>query len=119
MKVLLDECAPKFLKRALLNHEVRTVQEVGCSGLRNGELIKRAGTEFDVFVTADKNLRYQQNLTERKIPIIELSTNKLSVVKELIGEIQGVSLEYNQAPIFKSELRTEKSGLMPCFVEGF
>ncbi len=60
MKVLLDECAPKYLKRVLTGHDVQTVQEIGWSGFENGDLLALAQTQFDVFITADKNLRYQQ-----------------------------------------------------------
>jgi hypothetical protein len=87
MKVLLDECAPKYLKRALIEHDVQTVQEAGWSGFENGELLALAQGRFDVFITADKNLRYQQNLKERTIPIIELPSNTLTVVKKLVQSI--------------------------------
>ena len=87
MKVLIDECLPKYLKKALAGHEVETVQGAGWSGVKNGELLKLAEITFEVFVTADQNLRYQQNLSERKIAIIELPTNTLSVVKQLTPEI--------------------------------
>ena len=87
MKVLLDECAPKYLKRALTNHDVQTVQEAGWAGFENGELLALAQGHFEVFITADKNLRYQQNLKERTIPIIELPSNALAVVKKLVESI--------------------------------
>lgn len=74
MKVLIDECAPRALKHALTphGHECLTVQEAGWAGKVNGELLRLAETEFDVFVTVDTNLQYQQNLTGRKIAIIVL-----------------------------------------------
>jgi hypothetical protein len=53
------------------------VQAQGWSGIRNGELLKRAEGQFDVFITSDQNLRYQQNLTGKRIAILELSTNGL------------------------------------------
>jgi hypothetical protein len=62
VKVLLDECLPRYLKSALAGHEVRTVQESGWSGLKNGELLNLAEPRFEVFLTSDQNLRYQQNL---------------------------------------------------------
>lgn len=81
MKVLIDECAPRALKVFLSNkgHECRTVQEAGWSGKENGELLNLAENIFDVLVTLDANLRYQQNLSGRKIAIIILvaSTNRL------------------------------------------
>jgi hypothetical protein len=54
MKVLLDECVPRKLKREITNHEVVTVTEQGWSGIVNGELLKLAATEFDVFLTVDQ-----------------------------------------------------------------
>jgi len=87
VKVLIDECLPRYLKRALTGHEIQTVQEAGWSGIKNGELLTLAESNFAVFVTADQNLRYQQNLTGRTIAIIEVPTNTLSVVKSLVPEI--------------------------------
>ncbi len=82
MKVLIDECAPRALKYSLAahGHECRTVQEAGWSGKQNGDLWALAGTEFDVLVTLDTNLRYQQNLTGRRIAILVLlgRSNRLS-----------------------------------------
>jgi predicted nuclease of predicted toxin-antitoxin system len=82
MKVLVDECAPRALKSFLSKHghESLTVQEAGWSGKENGELLALAETEFDVLVTLDTNLRYQQNLTGRRIAILVLlgRSNRLS-----------------------------------------
>ena len=82
MKVLIDECAPRALKSFLSKHghESLTVQEAGWSGKENGELLALAETEFDVLVTLDTNLRYQQNLTGRRIAILVLlgRSNRLS-----------------------------------------
>ncbi len=74
MKVLVDECAPKALKKHLANHghEWLTVQEAGWSGKQNGELLTLAEPSFDVLVTLDTNLRYQQNLTARRIAVVIL-----------------------------------------------
>src|SRR6266403_1407223 len=66
MRVLIDECAPRALKKHLTHHghECLTLQEAGWSGKQNGELLSLAEAAFDVFVTVDTNLRYQQNLNE-------------------------------------------------------
>ena len=62
MRVLLDESLPRQLARELTEHDVRTVPEQGWAGLRNSELLRRAVEEgFEVFLTADQNLEYQQN----------------------------------------------------------
>jgi len=70
MKVLLDECVPRKLKREIANHEVVTVTEQGWSGNKNGELLNLAATEFDIFLTVDQNLSFQQNLRNFNIGII-------------------------------------------------
>ncbi len=73
MKVLLDECVPRKLRRELEDHEVFTVTEHGWSGIKNGNLLALAAPEFDVFLTVDQNLKYQQNLKNFNIAIILLT----------------------------------------------
>ena len=90
MRVLVDENLPRLLRGALTGHEVQTVQSAGWSGIKNGALLALAEAGFDVFLTGDKNLRYQQNLTSRKIAIIELPTNRLAEVRQLVPEIVNV-----------------------------
>lgn len=77
MKILLDECVPWPMHRLLAGHECRTAQQEGWGGIKNGKLLQFAEGKFDLFITSDQNLRYQQNLAGRKIAILELSTNKL------------------------------------------
>lgn len=63
MKILLDECIPRKLKGALANHDCKTVPEAGLAGKKNGALLSLAeGAGFDIFLTMDKGLQYQQNL---------------------------------------------------------
>jgi predicted nuclease of predicted toxin-antitoxin system len=88
MKIILDECTPLILKRLLSGFDIVTVQELGWTGVKNGELLARAEEQFDVLVTTDKNLRYQQNLSSRKIAIIELPTNQVPTVAELASAVQ-------------------------------
>jgi predicted nuclease of predicted toxin-antitoxin system len=88
MKILLDECTPRLLKRLLSEFEISTVQDMGWTGVTNGALLAMAEGEFDVFVTTDKNLRYQQNLTGRRLAIIELPTNQVPVVASLVPTIK-------------------------------
>ena len=71
MKVLLDECVPRKFKRSLPGHEVQTVPEAGFAGKTNGELISIAEESgFDVLLTVDKGVAYEQNLAERRIAIL-------------------------------------------------
>jgi hypothetical protein len=73
MRILLDECVPKRLRRELAGHDVVTVVEMGWSGKKNGELLTlMAGETFDIFITVDQNLRYQQNLLASGIGILIL-----------------------------------------------
>ena len=72
MKLLLDECVVHNLKRDLDSHEVATVIEAGFGGLENGELLRAASGKFDVFITVDKNLPFQQNLRTLQIAVLVL-----------------------------------------------
>ena len=60
MRVLLDECVPRALRNDIPGHEVKTVAEVGWAGFKNGDLLRLAAAEFDVLITVDRNLEYQQ-----------------------------------------------------------
>ena len=81
MKILLDESVPRQIRAALAGHDVETVRQRGWTSVTNGELLRLAEGEFEVFVTADKNLKYQQNLTGRTLAILELSINKRRVIE--------------------------------------
>ena len=78
------------LKSRLTGHDYRTVQEMGWEGVKNGQLLVLAEKEFDVFLTGDKNLRYQQNLTSRKLSIVLLPTTHWPTVREHVEEVQQV-----------------------------
>jgi hypothetical protein len=92
MKVLLDECVPRKLKRELSAHEVLTVTEHGWSGIKNGQLLTLAEVEFDVFLTVDQNIQYQQNLKAFKIGIVLLVArdNRLQTLLPLMPEVRKV-----------------------------
>ena len=62
MKIIIDECVPSIVKRALPELGIVSVQDMGWAGIKNGELLKLVTAEFEVLITSDKNLRYQQNL---------------------------------------------------------
>lgn len=70
MKVLLDENMPTKLGQYLTGHECRTVVQCGWAGKKNGELLSIADVEFDVLLTLDKNLPYQQNLNTKRIAVL-------------------------------------------------
>ena len=88
-RILLDHCVPKPLRRWLPGEAGRTCHEEGWAAFRNGELLAAAeAVGFDIFITADKNLRYQQNLAGRRLAIIELPTNRLSILPFLVPSLQ-------------------------------
>lgn len=87
MRILLDENVPLGLKSLLIGHDVETVQSKGWSGVTNGELLARTEAMFDVLILADKNLRYQQNLAQRRLALVELPTNRWPVIQRIVGEI--------------------------------
>ena len=88
MKVLFDECVPWPMHRLLASHSCITVQAQGWSGIRNSELLKRAQDDFDLLITADQNILYQQNLAGATISILELSTNDLRRIMAAAVTIQ-------------------------------
>lgn len=101
MNILLDECVPWPIHRLLSNHQCTTPQRRGWGGTKNGELIRRAEEEFDLFVTSDQNIRYQQNLTRRRIAILELSTNDLRRIRSA-ATISCAAVDEMKASEFRS-----------------
>jgi hypothetical protein len=89
MKVLLDESLPRPLKRELGAHEVTTVPEMGWAGKDNGELLELASGQFDLFITADQGLQYQQNLSGYGIAVVTLvgRTNRLEDLRPIIPKL--------------------------------
>lgn len=88
MNILLDECTPHAVKKRLPHLAIRTVQEMGWGGVKNGALLALADQQFDVFITTDKNLRYQQNLARLKLAFLLLPTNSVPVVIALLPQIE-------------------------------
>lgn len=74
MKILIDECLPAGLKRALttIGHECETVRHAGYGSKKNGELLSLAEGRWDVLLTSDRRIKYQQNMTGRKISVAVL-----------------------------------------------
>ncbi|MCL4511170.1 MAG: hypothetical protein M1470_08895 [Bacteroidetes bacterium] len=87
MKILLDECLNWRLKKEFEPHEVFTVQDMGWSGITNGKLMAKASEQkFEVFVTIDKNLPFQQNIREYKLAVVVFQTplNRLEYIRPLM-----------------------------------
>ena len=89
MRLLLDECLPRTLKKEFRGHRVQTVPEMGWAGKKNGELLRLAEQEFDVFITLDQNLQYQQNLSKSSMAVLLLSVknNRFESIPPLIPKI--------------------------------
>ena len=91
-KVILDENLPRPLRHHFPDFDVVTVQYQGWSGIQNGDLIQLIDGNFDVFITADKNLRYQQNLKGRVISIIEIPLLHRSSIPLYVDKIRDAIL---------------------------
>ena len=90
MRLLLDESVPVRLRRSLPSHSVKTVAEMGWSGIKNGALLLLAAKEFDVFLTVDKNLPYQQNVAQFPVAVIVLEaySNELGALLPLVHNLE-------------------------------
>lgn len=88
MSILLDEGVPRVIQRRLTDLFISTVEEMGWRGIRNGKLLDLMSGRFNVLVTTDKNLRYQQNLEKRQISAVVLPTNQIPLVIRLLPQIE-------------------------------
>jgi len=89
VRILFDQGVPAPLRRYLVNHHVDTAYERGWDRMQNGDLLAAAQSEYDLFITTDKNLHYQQNLEGRTIAIAILPTTKWPVLEANIGLVAG------------------------------
>ena len=89
MRVPLDECVDWRLSRELVSHEVKTARQMGWTALKNGELLALAATHFDVFVTVDRNLSFQQDIVSFPIAVVVLQarTNRLADLRPLVPRL--------------------------------
>jgi predicted nuclease of predicted toxin-antitoxin system len=90
MKILLDECLPVDFRHHLPDHEVHSAEWAGFKGLKNGELLRKVeNAEYDVLLTTDRGIPYQQNLTRRRISImvIQAPTNQLEDLLPVVGAV--------------------------------
>jgi hypothetical protein len=98
--ILFDNNVPRGLARALPEHTVIESRERGWHLLKNGDLLKAAeDAAFDVFITSDKNIRYQQNLINRKLALVVLSQGRWRLVRQRLGAIAAallMAVEYHR-----------------------
>lgn len=91
MLILFDQATPFPLHKFLPGHVIKTAYQQGWSNLLNGDLLRVAEEAgFDLLLTADKNLAYQQNLTKRKIAVVALGKNRWSLIEPHLGRIAEV-----------------------------
>ncbi|MDJ0679080.1 MAG: hypothetical protein QNJ18_04370 [Xenococcaceae cyanobacterium MO_167.B52] len=91
MRILLDECLPKPLKREFADLDIKTVGEMGWSGTKNGALLKlMSESGFTILLTSDRNIKYEQNLQQAGIAVIVMvaSTNRLVDLLSLIPQVR-------------------------------
>jgi hypothetical protein len=95
MKILFDHGTPAPLRHALTDHVVSTAYEMGWAKFDNGDLLKSAENQFDILITTDQNLRYQQNLAARRLTILILPTTSwprlqahLDQILEVVNRLQ-------------------------------
>lgn len=90
MKILLDECLPIDFRHSLPGHEVHTADWVGFKSLKNGRLLQEAETAgYEVLLTVDQGVPYQQNLTQRKIAILVIHS-RTNQMEGLLSAIEGI-----------------------------
>lgn len=89
MKIQLDECIDRRLAKDIAGHEVKTVPQMGWATIKNGELLTLAEKDFEVFVTVDRNLSFQQNLPRYNIAVIVLRarSNRLQDLRPLVPKL--------------------------------
>lgn len=107
MRILLDECVPRPLKRELAEHDVQTVVEMGWAGTKNGALLKLMTSEgFTILLTADQNLRYEQNLKQAGVAIVVLiaPSNRMPDLVPLMEEARKVRIAFSTSIILRSEI---------------
>ena len=92
MKLLLDECIDRKFAREFVDREMKTVPQSGWAGVKNGQLLALAEAEFDVFITVDRNLSFQQNLPQFDITVIVLQapSNRLADLKPLAPKVLAI-----------------------------
>ncbi len=109
MNVLLDEGVPRIIQRLLPNFSISTIEEMGWRAVENGALLDLMAPGFQVLITTDKNLRYQQSLDKRGISAIILPTNQIPVVKTLLSKIEETLVTIGYGEVVEIPMPSENS----------
>ena len=90
MRLLLDECVPRRLKRELLGHDTKTVQDMGWAGIKNGALLQLAEGQFDALLTVDQGIEYQQNVSGLSICVVVMvaPSNDVDDLRPLLPDVE-------------------------------
>ena len=90
MRVLLDECVPRRLKRELRGHDAKTVQDMGWGGIKNGALLQLADGQFDALLTVDQGIEHQQNVAGFTISVVVMvaPSNDVDDLRPLLPSIE-------------------------------
>jgi hypothetical protein len=101
LRVFLDHCVPKRLLRLLPEHEVKTAYQMGWAAKKNGELLRLVGGDFEVFITVDQNLRYQQNFASSQLVVIVLiaASNQYDDLAPLIPQVKQAIKDSNPGSV--------------------
>lgn len=107
MRVLFDHCVPRRFKRLIPGHEVSTAYELGWASLKNGALLKQAAARFEVFVTVDQNVQFQQNLADLPLPVVVLvaADNRFATLAPYASKL----LELFSQPLARELIRVESA----------
>jgi predicted nuclease of predicted toxin-antitoxin system len=106
MKILLDECVTKKLKQHLASHQVFTVANMNWLGLKNGNLMRKAIAEgFDILLTIDKNLQFQNNLIDNNLSIVILhcENSKIETLIKFIPEFEKQVAVFEKGKVYSIE----------------
>jgi predicted nuclease of predicted toxin-antitoxin system len=90
VRVLLDECLPRRLRSELTDHYVQTAAQMGWAGVKNGQLLQKAASEFDCFVTVDRNLQFQQHIGTLPVAVLVMRArgNRIEDLLPLMPEVR-------------------------------
>ena len=107
MKVFLDECIDWRLAPDIVGHDIKTARQMDWTTIKNGALLTLASPHFDVFVTVDRNLSFQQNLDSFSIAVIVLQakTNRLADLRPLVPSLLKVVESVRRRKIDRRRLR--------------
>lgn len=103
MRILLDECVPALLADDLAEHEVRTVPKMGWASLENGALLTQADGKFDVFLTTDQRISYQQSVSKYKLALVVLVArrNQIEFLRRLIPDLRRTLMDIKPGKVYR------------------